>query len=107
MPTHKKDIIKQVADKLNLSERETGEVIQTFIDTFLETLLKEGRLELRGLGVFEVKQHKGRMIRNIKTGELVQTRSYKKIEYKTSKVIKKILNPPPAPKRKLKRKLGQ
>ena len=95
--THKKDIIKQVAEKLNLSERETKEVVQLFLDTLVDTLIKDGRLELRGLGVFQVKQRKPKTVRHIVTGELIQTKSYKDVEYKTSTKIKKRLNLKPLP----------
>ena len=104
MSVHKKEIIKEVAQKLNLSERETTEVVQTFLNTFIDTLIKEGRLELRRLGVFEVKQRKPRKVRNISTGELIETRAYKDVEYKTSKIIKEKLN---TKKRKLKKKGGK
>jgi nucleoid DNA-binding protein len=104
MSVHKREIIKQTAQKLNLSERATTEVVQTFLNTFVETLVKEGRLELRGLGVFEIKQRKSKKVRNIATGELIETKAYKDVEYKTSKTIKEKLN---KPKRKLKKKGGK
>lgn len=100
----KKDIIKQVAEKLNLSERETTEIVNTFLNTFIDALIEDGRLELRRLGVFEVKKRKPKTVRHISTGELIQTKSYKDVEYKTSKTIKDRLNPKPVFKIKPKRK---
>ena len=103
--THKKDIIKQVSDKLNLSERETTKTINTFLDTLINVIIKDERLELRGFGVFEVKQRKSKRIKNISTGELTQTKSYKDVEYKTSKTIKKLINPKIKPNRKRKKSI--
>jgi len=40
-------------------------------DGIVETLLSEGRIELRNFGVFEIKQRKPRRARNPKTGERV------------------------------------
>lgn len=92
MTTHKKDLIKEVANKLNLSEKETKEVVEQFLETMIDTLIKDGRLELRGLGVFEIRQRKAKTVRNIKTGKLCLVKAYNGVEYKTSQVIKKKLN---------------
>ena len=47
------------------------EIIQRLFDRIIATLEKEGRIELRNFGVFEVKKRKPRTARNPRTGETV------------------------------------
>jgi nucleoid DNA-binding protein len=67
----KKEIVKQIADKLGLTQLKTKEIVQHTFDAIVETLLEVGRIELRNFGVFEVKQRKARKARNPRTGERV------------------------------------
>jgi integration host factor subunit beta len=67
----KKEIVKQIADKLELTQLKTKEIVQHTFDAIVETLLEVGRIELRNFGVFEVKQRKARKARNPRTGERV------------------------------------
>jgi nucleoid DNA-binding protein len=67
----KKDLAKQIADKLNVNQLLALDIIQQTFDGITETLVKEGRIELRNFGVFEVKERKPRSARNPRTGEKV------------------------------------
>jgi integration host factor subunit beta len=67
----KKDMAKAIADEMGLSQGQAGAVIQRVLDGITETLLDEGRLELRNFGVFEVKRRRPRRARNPRTGEAV------------------------------------
>src|SRR5579884_1387355 len=70
-PVTKKEIVKQIADKLGLTQLKTKEIVQHTFDAIVDTLLEVGRIELRNFGVFEVKQRKARKARNPRTGERV------------------------------------
>ena len=50
---------------------QTGEIVQKVFDAILDTLAKEGRVELRNFGVFEVRRRGPRRSRNPRTGEKV------------------------------------
>ena len=67
----KKDMAKAIADEMGLPQTQATEVIQRVLDGITETLLHEGRLELRNFGVFEVKQRRPRKARNPRTGQAV------------------------------------
>jgi len=67
----KKEIVKQISDRLGLTQLKTKEIVQQTFDAIVETLLEDGRIELRNFGVFEVKQRKARKARNPRTGERV------------------------------------
>jgi integration host factor subunit beta len=47
------------------------EIVQWVFDGIIETLVQEGRIELRNFGVFEVNKRKPRIARNPKSGEIV------------------------------------
>jgi integration host factor subunit beta len=64
----KKDMAKAIAEEMRLTQIKAREIVQKVFDGITETLLQEGRIELRNLGVFEVKQRKPRTARNPRTG---------------------------------------
>lgn len=67
----KKEIVKQISDKIGLTQLKTKEIVQQTFDAIVETLLEIGRIELRNFGVFEVKQRQARKARNPRTGQRV------------------------------------
>ena len=60
----KKEIVKQISERANLTQLKTKEIVQWTFDAIVETLIEEGRIELRNFGVFEVKRRKARKARN-------------------------------------------
>jgi len=85
--TTKKDIVKQIASKHSLPQFDTKNVVQSFLDTVIDVLAKEGRLELRDFGVFQVKQRAQRKARNPKTGESVIVPPRKVVTFKPGKLL--------------------
>lgn len=67
----KKEIVKQISDRIGLTQLKTKEIVQQTFDAIVDTLLVVGRIELRNFGVFEVKQRKARKARNPRTGDRV------------------------------------
>lgn len=67
----KKDMAKAIADEMGLTQVQAKEIVQRVFEGITETLLNEGRIELRNFGVFEVKQRRPRRARNPRTGEAV------------------------------------
>src|SRR5438270_571804 len=68
----KKEIVKQIADAIGLTQLKTKDIVQQTFDAIVDTLIDQGRIELRNFGVFEVKQRKARKARNPRTGEKVE-----------------------------------
>jgi nucleoid DNA-binding protein len=64
----KKEIVKTISDKTGLTQLQIKEIVQLTFDGIVETLLDEGRVELRNFGVFQVKVRKARKARNPRTG---------------------------------------
>jgi integration host factor subunit beta len=67
----KKDLAKTIAEKLGVNQLLALEIVQMTFDGITDTLVKEGRIELRNFGVFEVKQRRRRRARNPRTGQEV------------------------------------
>jgi nucleoid DNA-binding protein len=67
----KKEIVKQISERAHLTQLKTKEIVQWTFDAIVDTLIQEGRIELRNFGVFEVKRRKARKARNPRTGAKV------------------------------------
>jgi integration host factor subunit beta len=67
----KREMAKAIADEMALTHAQVKEIIQRVLNGITETLLTEGRIELRNFGVFEVRKRKPRKARNPRTGEQV------------------------------------
>src|SRR6266436_7088207 len=67
----KKEIVRQISERIGMTQLKTKEIVQLTFDAIVDTLLEDKRIELRNFGVFEVKQRKARKARNPRTGEKV------------------------------------
>ena len=81
----KKEIVKQISDDTGLTQLKTKEIVQKTFDAIMETLLSEGRIELRNFGVFEVKRRKARKARNPRTGSRVDVPPKSVVTFKPGK----------------------
>jgi nucleoid DNA-binding protein len=84
-PVTKKEIVKQISDRIGLTQLKTKEIVQQTFDAIIETLLEDGRIELRNFGVFEVKQRKARKARNPRTGARVDVPPKNVVTFKPGK----------------------
>jgi|TARA_R110002072_G_scaffold12630_4_gene54189 nucleoid DNA-binding protein len=83
----KKEIVRVISEELGLTQQETKEVVQRTFDSIVETLVREGRIELRNFGVFEVKPRAARKARNPKTGQQVDVPEKYVVTFKPGKVM--------------------
>lgn len=75
----KKDIVRLICERANrqklvrdkLSQQAVKDIVQWTLDSIIDALVQEGRIELRRFGIFEVKQRKPRIARNPRTNEKV------------------------------------
>jgi len=81
----KRDIVRTISEQLGLSQLQTRRVVQRTFEEIINTLAREGRIELRNFGVFEVKRRKGRVARNPRTGEPVEVPDRVVIRFKPGK----------------------
>ena len=64
----KKEIVRTISEEIGLTQLKTKEIVQKTFDAIVETLVEDGRIELRNFGVFEVKKREPRKARNPRTG---------------------------------------
>jgi nucleoid DNA-binding protein len=84
-PVTKKEIVKEIAERVNETQLKIKEIVQLTFDAIVKTLLEEKRIELRNFGVFEVKQRKARKARNPRTGERVDVPPKNVVTFKPGK----------------------
>jgi len=83
----KKEIVKQISERANLTQLKTKEIVQMTFDAIIDTLVEEGRIELRNFGVFEVKQRKPRRARNPRTNEPVEVEAKAVVTFQPGKIM--------------------
>jgi len=81
----KKEIVKQIADRIGMTQLKTKEIVQRTFDAIVDTLIEEGRIELRNFGVFEVKRRKARKARNPRTDQPVDVPPKNVVTFKPGK----------------------
>jgi len=67
----KKEIVRTISEEIGLTQLKTKEIVQKTFDAIVDTLVEDGRIELRNFGVFEVKRRAPRKARNPRTGDKV------------------------------------
>jgi nucleoid DNA-binding protein len=81
----KKEIVRQISERAKLTQLKTKEIVQWTFDAIIDTLVTEGRIELRNFGVFEVKQRKPRKARNPRTGARVDVEAKNVVTFQPGK----------------------
>jgi nucleoid DNA-binding protein len=89
----KKEIVRDICERANkeklmkgnLTQLATKEIVQWTFEAIIATLVKEGRIELRNFGVFEVKQRKPRKARNPRTGDRVDVAAKNVVTFQPGK----------------------
>ena len=81
----KKDIVRTIAEQIDLPQLRTKDLVQKTFDALIDALVKEGRIELRNFGVFQIKRREARMARNPRTGEKVPVQAKSVVTFKPGK----------------------
>ena len=88
----KKEISNKIAERLRISQRLVLQAVQLLFDGITETLVDEGRIELRNFGVFEVKKRQARKARNPRTGEHVSVPAKIAVTFKPGREMERRIN---------------
>ena len=89
---NKSQLIKSVAEKSELSQKQITEAINLIEETLVETLKAGEKVQLSGFGTFEVRERAERKGRNPKTGEVVTVAACKYLAFVPAKAVKETLN---------------
>lgn len=72
---NKNELIESLKETNGLSKAMAGKIVDLFFNSMTDALAKGGRVEIRGLCTFFVKEYKGYNGRNPKTGEIVTVKA--------------------------------
>lgn len=89
---NKTELISAVAEKTQLSKKDSEKAINAVLDTITETLVKGDKVVLVGFGTFEVRQRAERMGRNPSTKEEIKIPASKAPAFKAGKGLKDRVN---------------
>lgn len=87
----KKELIKDVAVKNELTLKVADAVVNSILDTITETTKSE-KVSLTGFGTFETVDKEARKARNPKTGEEIDVLAKKAFKFKASNTLKTKIN---------------
>lgn len=95
---NKAELIKSMAEKSGLTQKQADAALDGFIETIKETLAKGEDISLVGFGSFDVQERAARTGRNPATGEEIQIAASKAPRFKAGKALKDAIPQPEAPK---------
>jgi nucleoid DNA-binding protein len=81
----RKEMIKSISLKTGLPQPQIKQIVETTFDAIIQTLITEGRVELRNFGIFQVRSRAARNARNPKTGEKVEVPERVAVIFKAGK----------------------
>lgn len=88
------DLVRRVAEfNPHLYARDVERVVDTILDRIETALIQGDRVELRGFGTFDLRQHGRGMRRNPRTGAAVEVGERVTIQFKPSLLMRERLNP--------------
>lgn len=85
---NKNELLSIVAERVDLTKKDTEEVIDVFLDAISDALVQGDKVVLSGFGTFEVRERVGRTGVNPRTGETITIPSQKTPAFKVGKVLK-------------------
>ena len=88
---NKASLINQVASDAHVKKSQAVKVIKSLVSAMRQTMKDGGKISLAGLGTFRAKARKERKGRNPKTGETIQIPAGRKISFKPSLSLKKLI----------------
>ncbi|HDR7321087.1 HU family DNA-binding protein [Bacillus toyonensis] len=85
---NKTELMKVVADKAELTQKDAATATQAVLDAITNTLANEEKVQILGFGTFEVRERSARTGRNPQTGEEMQIAASKAPAFKAGKELK-------------------
>ena len=86
----KADIVNRVAELSNVPRNKAVQAVDTILDAMKVALCSGKRIELRGFGVFQVRDRKKGVGRNPKTGVEVAITPGRTVRFKPGKDLKNL-----------------
>ncbi|GAA4290786.1 HU family DNA-binding protein [Anaerocolumna aminovalerica] len=89
---NKAELVAAIAEKTELSKKDSEKALKAFIDVVTEELTKGEKIQLVGFGTFEVADRPARTGRNPQTKEVITIAASKAPKFKAGKALKDVIN---------------
>ena len=89
---NKAELVAAIAEKTELSKKDSEKALKAFIDVVTEELKKGDKIQLVGFGTFEVAKRAAREGRNPQTGKSMKIAASKAPKFKAGKALKDEVN---------------
>ena len=89
---NKTEFIAAVAEKAEISKKDSEKALKAFVDVVTEQLKAGDKVQLVGFGTFEVSTRAAREGRNPQTGETMKIEASKAPKFKAGKALKDVVN---------------
>ena len=89
---NKAELVAAIAEKTELSKKDSEKALKAFIDVVTEELKKGEKVQLVGFGTFETSKRAAREGRNPQTGETMKIAASVAPKFKPGKALKDEIN---------------
>jgi DNA-binding protein HU-beta len=89
---NKTELVAAIAEKAELSKKDSEKALLAFVDVVTEELQKGGKVQLVGFGTFEVSKRAAREGRNPQTGASMKIEACTAPKFKAGKALKDAVN---------------
>ena len=94
--TTKKNLALKVSQQTGCNRDLASKMVETVFETMRESLVDGRRIEIRGFGVFQVKDTRPKpTARNPRTGQIIYVPARRKTHFRAGKLLKEELHKPP------------
>ena len=85
---NKNELVTSVAEKVGISKKDSGAAIDGMIPEIIETVKKNGKVQIVGFGTFELRERAARTGLNPQTKEKIEIAASKVPAFKAGKAFK-------------------
>ena len=89
---NKTELIAAIAEKAEISKKDSEKALKAFIDVVTDQLKKDDKVQLVGFGTFEVSKRAAREGRIPQTGKTMKIAACKAPKFKAGKALKDAIN---------------
>lgn len=89
---NKTELVAAIAEKTELTKKDSEKALKAFIDVVSEQLKKGEKIQLVGFGTFEVTKRAARTGKNPQTGKTIKIAACMAPKFKAGKALKDAVN---------------
>jgi len=89
---NKSGLVNIVCEKAKIPKKKAKDAVELIFDSMIQAMLREERIEIRGLGSFAVRHYEAYTGRNPRTGESISVAPKRLPFFKTGKELKEFVD---------------